>query len=120
MLSISITRRRYNENSDEKGKRYITSNKHINKGSNHDKNKYISRAKKLEVYNAVSYTHLDVYKRQVKLYPVNRATTIKVLGVITELCVPEIGKPTSIITDHGTQFKGKRWRDTLLLSLIHI
>ena len=89
----------------------------------------------------VSYTHLDVYKRQicgpftrsggwhrhkyliiimdhftkyVKLYPVNRATTMKVLGVITELYIPEIGRPASIITDHGTQFKGRRWRNTLL------
>lgn len=26
----------------------------------------------------------------------------------------DIGKPESIITDHGTQFKGKRWREEML------
>ena len=70
----------------------------------------------------VSYTHLDVYKRQmmdhfnkfIKLYPVNRATTEKILGVVTSYYIPEIGKPASIITDHGTQFKGRRWKNTLI------
>ena len=57
---------------------------------------------------------MDHFTKFIKLYPVNRATTLKILGVITELHIPEIGKPSSIITDHGTQFKGKRWRDTLL------
>ena len=55
---------------------------------------------------------MDHFTKYVKLYPVKRATTMKVLGVITELHVPEIGKKASIITDHGTQFKEKRWRDT--------
>ena len=50
---------------------------------------------------------MDHFTKYVKLYPVNRATTVKVLAVITELYVPEIGKPSSIITDHGTQFKGR-------------
>ena len=57
---------------------------------------------------------MDHYTKYIKLYLVNRATTTKVLAVITELYVPEIGKPSSIITDNGTQFKGRRWRDTLL------
>ena len=39
---------------------------------------------------SVSYTHLDVYKRQ------------------------EVGTPKSIITDHGTQFKGRKWKDDLM------
>ena len=57
---------------------------------------------------------MDHFTKFIKLYPVNRATTLKVLGVITNQYLPEIGKPMSIITDHGTQFKGRRWRDTLL------
>ena len=57
---------------------------------------------------------MDHYTKYVKLHPVNRATTAKVLAVIIDLYVPEIGRPSSIITDHGTQFKGRRWRDTLL------
>ena len=43
----------------------------------------------------------------------NRATTLKTLGIITNHYIPEVGSPTSIITDHGTQFKGWRWRNTL-------
>ena len=57
---------------------------------------------------------MDHYTKYIKLYPVNRATTAKVLAIIIDLYVPEIGRPSSIITDHGTQFKGRRWRDTLL------
>ena len=105
----------------------------------------------------VSYTHLDVYKRQmipitsssklekvfvdtcgpfprsggrhqykfiiiifdhytkfIKLYPINHATTQKILGVIIQHYIPELGTPKSIITDHRTEFKGRRWKDTLI------
>ena len=34
--------------------------------------------------------------------------------MITNYYIPEIGKPASIITDHGTQFKGRRWKNTLI------
>ena len=44
----------------------------------------------------------------------NRATTQKILGVIIQHYIPEVGTPKSIITDHGTQFKGRRWKDTLM------
>ena len=57
---------------------------------------------------------MDNFTKFTKLYPVNRATTLKVLEIIINQYLPEVGKPISIITDHGTQFKGKRWRDTLL------
>ena len=46
-----------------------------------------------------------MYKRQA----LNRATAKKILDIIIE-----IGKPYMIITDHGTQFKGNKWRDELL------
>ena len=54
------------------------------------------------------------YTKFTKLYPINRATTNKLLEVIIHEYIPEIGKPKSIITDHGTQFKGRKWRETLL------
>ena len=44
----------------------------------------------------------------------NRATTLKILGVVTNYYIPERGKPASIITDHGTKFKGRRWKNILI------
>ena len=56
----------------------------------------------------------DHYTKFTKLYAINRATTSKILEIITLKYFPEIGKPQSIITDHGTQFRGRKWRDTLM------
>ena len=55
----------------------------------------------------------DHYTRYTKLYPINRATTQKILTIILQHYVNEVGTPKSIITDHGTQFKGNRWKETL-------
>ena len=49
-----------------------------------------------------------------RLYAINRATTNKLLEIIILKYIPEVGKPQSIITDHGTQFRGRKWKDTLL------
>ena len=57
---------------------------------------------------------MDHYTKFVKLYPINRATTNKVLNIITQRYIPELGIPTIIITDHGTQFRGRKWKETLL------
>ena len=51
---------------------------------------------------------MDHYTKFVKLYPANRATTNKVLDILTNQYFPTVGKSVSIITDHGTQFKGRR------------
>ena len=40
--------------------------------------------------------------------------TSKILEIITLKYIPEIGKPQSVVTDHGTQFRGRKWRDTLI------
>ena len=56
----------------------------------------------------------DHYTKFTKLYPINRATTKKLLEIILHKYMPEVGTPRSIITDHGTQFKGRRWKETLL------
>ena len=50
---------------------------------------------------------MDHYTKFVKLYPANRATTKKVLNILIDQYFPTVGKPVSIITDHGTQFKGR-------------
>ena len=57
---------------------------------------------------------LDHYTKYIKLYPMNRATTQKILDLIIHNYVPEVGCPKTMITDHGTQFKGRRWKDTLM------
>ena len=56
---------------------------------------------------------LDHYTKYTKLYAINRATTNKILDIKNKY-MSEIGKPYMIITDHGTQFKGKRWREELI------
>ena len=56
----------------------------------------------------------DHYTRFTKLFPINRATTQKILKLILEPYISEVGIPKCIITDHGTQFKGNRWKNTLL------
>ena len=64
----------------------------------------------------IMFNHFSKYT---KLYPINRATMKKVLDIILGPYILEVGTPNSIITDHGTQFKGRKWREQLL-SLIHI
>lgn len=57
---------------------------------------------------------VDHFTRYVNLYPITRATTKNILRIIVQSYLPFVGKPQSIITDYGTQFRGKRWRDELL------
>ena len=56
----------------------------------------------------------DHYTKYTKLYPLNRATTSKILEIVMNKYIPEVGKPSMIITDHGTQFRGRKWRETLI------
>ena len=44
----------------------------------------------------------DHYTRYTKLYSINRATTQKILNIIAQQYIREVGTPKSIITDHGT------------------
>ena len=55
----------------------------------------------------------DHYTKYTKLYPISRATTKKILEVIIQKYLPEVGKPETIVTDHGTQFRGKKWKEEL-------
>ena len=55
----------------------------------------------------------DHFSKYTKLYPINRATTKKILDIIIHNYIPELGTPRTIITDHGTQFKGQIWKEML-------
>ena len=57
---------------------------------------------------------LDHFSRYIKLYPVTRATTRNILRIVIEEYMTNIGKPHCIITDHGTQFRGMKWKQQLL------
>lgn len=57
---------------------------------------------------------LDCYSKYVKLYAIKRATTRTILDKIKNDYLQNVGVPDAIITDHGSQFKGKRWHDELL------
>ena len=56
----------------------------------------------------------DSFSKYTKLYPINRATNKKILDIIIHKYIPELAIPRTIITDHGTQFKGQIWKETLL------
>ena len=57
---------------------------------------------------------MDHFSKFIKLYTLSKATTRKILDIVKNKYIPEVGKPDMIITDHGTQFKGKKWKDELL------
>ena len=54
------------------------------------------------------------FTKFIKLYTLNKATTRKILDIVKDKYIPEVGKSDMIITDHGTQLKGKKWKDELL------
>lgn len=55
----------------------------------------------------------DHFTKYTKLYPINKATTQNILKIIFNRYANEVGKPESLLTDHGTQFKGKMWKREL-------
>ena len=56
----------------------------------------------------------DHFSKFSKLYSISKATTRKILDIIITKYIPEVGKPETIVTDHGTQFKGKKWQKELV------
>lgn len=56
---------------------------------------------------------LDVFTKFVKIYALKSATTNSVLKKILGDYVTNVQKPIKILSDHGTQFTSKRWRNTL-------
>lgn len=56
---------------------------------------------------------IDVYTKYVTLYPLRRATTKSSLDKILNDYVPRLGPVKRILSDRGTQFTSKVWRNTL-------
>ena len=56
---------------------------------------------------------LDSFTRFTKLYPITKANTKTIVKLIKENCIKEVGLPISIISDHGTQFKGVKWQNAM-------
>lgn len=52
---------------------------------------------------------MDAFTKIVKLYGLRRATTVTCLKKIEGSYFENIGKPKSILADHGTQFYNQRW-----------
>lgn len=63
---------------------------------------------------------LDVFTKFVKLYPVKRATTKVLLNKILDDYVVKIGKPGTILSDHGSQFASHIWKGKLEESNIRV
>ena len=56
----------------------------------------------------------DHFSKYTKLYPISKVSTNVIIKVINEKYVIDVGTPETIITDHGTQFKGRKWREEML------
>ena len=53
---------------------------------------------------------IDVFSKYVRLYPLKKATARACLRKIMDDYVEKVGKPEEILSDHGTQFTSKLWR----------
>lgn len=58
-------------------------------------------------------TVLDTFTKYIKLYALKKATKKAILKRIVEDYIPSTGRPLTILSDNGTQFKTKIWEDTL-------
>lgn len=56
---------------------------------------------------------VDLFTKHLALYPLKKATTSAILNRLIKNYFPEFGKPEKILTDQGSQFKSKKWIDTL-------
>lgn len=56
---------------------------------------------------------VDAFSKYVRLYPLKRATTVIILNRLVKEQFPEVGKPKRILSDNGTQFTSRRWKNTL-------
>jgi hypothetical protein len=56
---------------------------------------------------------LEVFSKYVKLYPLKSATTRSCLSKLRNHYFPEVIKPETILSDHGSQFASPSWRKAL-------
>ena len=55
---------------------------------------------------------IDTFTKYIKLYPLRKATCKATIRKIDDF-IRSIGKPTRILTDRGTQFTSKKWKEAL-------
>ena len=55
---------------------------------------------------------MDTFSKYTKLYPLKRATCEATVRKIDEF-INDLGKPQNILSDRGTQFTSKRWKEAL-------
>lgn len=63
---------------------------------------------------------VDAFTKYVKLYSLKRATTVTILNKIIKHYIPSVQKPRCILTDNGTQFTSKLWKNTFENALIKV
>lgn len=56
---------------------------------------------------------VDVFSKFVKLYTLKRATTVAILNRVINDYIPKVQKPKCILSDNGTQFTAKLWKERL-------
>ena len=56
---------------------------------------------------------IDAFSKYVVLYPLRRANTKAVISKLKKDHFPKYGKPSKIVTDHGTQFTSPVWSEFL-------
>jgi len=56
---------------------------------------------------------LDVFSKHIALYAIKKANTRTVLKKLKEDYFMRIGKPRAILSDNGTQFTSRLWKETL-------
>lgn len=56
---------------------------------------------------------IDAFSKYVRLYALKRATTTIILNRLIKEQFPQVGKPTRILSDNGTQFTSHRWKTVL-------
>lgn len=52
---------------------------------------------------------LDTFSKYIKLYAIKKATTRSIINKLETDYIPNVGKPSAILTDNGTQFTAKFW-----------
>ena len=55
---------------------------------------------------------IDTFTKYTKLYPLRKATCNATIGKLDDF-ITQIGKPQKVLTDRGTQFTSKKWKEAL-------
>lgn len=56
---------------------------------------------------------LDAFSKYVSLHPIKKATATACVSKIVKEYIPKHGKPQIILSDNGTQFTSKLWKEKL-------